>query len=111
MKAFKIVPSIAEYMDFRTLAKELNLGERDLILTNEYIYNPTIAALNLGCHTCFQEKFGGGEPTDVMVDAILDDLRGKEFDRIIAVADAEKSRVTRSADFFEHFFSCESGAR
>ena len=70
MKAFKIVPSIAEYVDFRTLAKELSLGERDLILTNEYIYNPTIAALNLGCHTCFQEKFGGGEPTDVMVDAI-----------------------------------------
>ena len=26
MKAFKIVPSIAEYMDFRTLAKELKLG-------------------------------------------------------------------------------------
>ena len=24
MKAFKIVPSIAEYMDFRTLAKELS---------------------------------------------------------------------------------------
>ena len=85
MKAFKIVPSIAEYVDFRTLAKELKLGARDLILTNEYIYNPTIAALELGCHTCFQEKFGGGEPTDVMVDAILDDLRGKEFDRIIAV--------------------------
>lgn len=44
MKAFKIVPSIAEYMDFRTLANELKLGARDLILTNEYIYNPTIAA-------------------------------------------------------------------
>ncbi len=26
MKAFKIVPSIAEYVDFRTLAKELKLG-------------------------------------------------------------------------------------
>ena len=70
MKAFKIVPSIAEYADFRTLAKELNLGERDLILTNEYIYNPTIAALNLGCHTCFQEKYGAGEPTDVMYEMI-----------------------------------------
>lgn len=46
MKAFKIVPSIAEYVDFRTLAKELSLGAKDLILTNEYIYNPTIAALN-----------------------------------------------------------------
>ena len=30
MKAFKIVPSIAEYMDFRTLAKELKLGAREL---------------------------------------------------------------------------------
>ena len=37
MKAFKIVPSIAEYVDFRTLAKELSLGAKDLILTNEYI--------------------------------------------------------------------------
>ena len=85
MKAFRIVPSIAEYADFGALAAERKLGARDLILTNEYIYNPTIAALNLGCHTCFQEKFGGGEPTDVMVDAILDDLRGKDYDRIVAV--------------------------
>lgn len=85
MKAFQIKPAIAEYTDFGTMAKELHLGARDLILTNEYIYNPTIAALHLGCHTCFQEKYGAGEPTDGMVDAILDDLRGKEYDRIIAV--------------------------
>ena len=56
MKAFQIKPAIAEYADFGTMAQELKLGARDLILTNEYIYNPTIAALNLGCHTCFQEK-------------------------------------------------------
>ena len=58
MKSFKIVPAIAEYSDFAAFAKEINLGPTDLILTNEYIYEPTIAALNLGCHTCFQEKFG-----------------------------------------------------
>ena len=28
MKAFKIVPSIAEYMDFRTLAKEIEIPRR-----------------------------------------------------------------------------------
>ena len=78
MKSFKIVPAIAEYSDFAAFAKEINLGPTDLILTNEYIYEPTIAALNLGCHTCFQEKFGGGEPTDIMVDAILDSLRGRD---------------------------------
>ena len=32
-------------------------------------------------------------------------------DRIIAVADAERSRVARSGDFCERFFSCEAGAR
>lgn len=85
MKAFRIMPAVAEYADFCAMAQELNLGARDLILTNEYIYNPTIATLNLGCQTCFQEKYGAGEPTDVMVDAILDDLRGKEYDCIIAV--------------------------
>ena len=85
MKAFRVIPSIAEYADFRTLAQELKLGANDLILTNEYIYNPTIAALELGCQTCFQEKFGAGEPTDVMVDAILDDLREQQYDRIVAV--------------------------
>ncbi len=40
MKAFQLIPSIAEYADFAALASEMHLGERDLILTNEYIYKP-----------------------------------------------------------------------
>ncbi len=85
MKPFKIMPAIAEYNEFGDYAKEAGLGAEDLILTNEYIYEPTISSLNLGCQTLFQEKFGAGEPSDVMVDAILDELRGKKYDRIIAV--------------------------
>ena len=85
MKAFQLIPAIAEYADFKTYAQEAALGAEDLILTNEYIYEPTISALNLGCHILFQEKYGMGEPTDVMVDAILDELRDKDYNRIIAV--------------------------
>lgn len=85
MKAFQLVPEITEYAEFADFAKSAKLGENDLILTNEYIYKPAISALDLGCHTIFQEKYGAGEPTDVMVDAILDDLRGKTYDRIIAI--------------------------
>lgn len=85
MKAFQLIPAIAEYEDFSTYAKEAQLGGNDLILTNEYIYSPVIERLELGCQTLFQEKYGMGEPTDVMVDAILDELRGREYDRIIAV--------------------------
>ena len=85
MKAFQLIPAVAEYAEFSTYAKQAGLGESDLILTNEYIYSPVIERLELGCHTLFQEKYGMGEPTDVMVDAILDELRGKNYNRIIAV--------------------------
>ncbi len=85
MKAFQIVPSVAEYAEFCDFAKEVGLGQKDLVLTNEYIYHPTIAELNLGCQTLFQEQYGAGEPTDVMVDAILAELSGKDYERIIAV--------------------------
>jgi Alcohol dehydrogenase, class IV len=85
MKPFGIVPSITEYADFASYAKEAKLGKQDLILTNEYIYRPVIADLELGCQTLFQEEFGGGEPTDEMVNAILDALREMKYTRIIAV--------------------------
>lgn len=85
MKAFQLVAAVAEYAQFADYAKEAKLDANDLILTNEYIYEPAISKLNLGCQTLFQEKYGMGEPTDVMVDAILDELRDKKFNRIIAV--------------------------
>ena len=85
MKPFQLIPAVAEYEDFAAYAKEANLGPDDLILTNEYIFEPTISALNLGCQTLFQEKYGMGEPTDVMVNGILDELRDKKYTRIIAV--------------------------
>ncbi len=85
MKAFKLYPGITEYTEFADFARSASLGRDDLILTNEYIYNPVISDLNLGCQTVFQEKYGVGEPSDVMVDAILDELRSRKYNRIIAV--------------------------
>ncbi|MEE1114822.1 MAG: iron-containing alcohol dehydrogenase [Eubacterium sp.] len=85
MKGFSISTAIEEYNTFADFAKENNVGPADLILTNEYIYNPVISELNLGVPTLFQEKYGLGEPTDGMINDILAELRTKTFDRIIAV--------------------------
>ncbi len=85
MKPFKIEPAIREYEKFAKYAEEASLGASDLILTNEYIFNPIVSSLNLGCQAVFQEKYGMGEPSDVMVDAILADLKEKSYDRIIAI--------------------------
>lgn len=85
MKTFRIVPTIELFETFAEFADAAGLTERDLILTNEYIYDPVVRNCNLGCQTLFQEKFGAGEPTDEMLDRILNELAKMDFDRIIAI--------------------------
>ncbi|MBQ6321703.1 MAG: iron-containing alcohol dehydrogenase [Lachnospiraceae bacterium] len=85
MKSFRLDTGIQEFPDFAACAESYGLDEQDLILTNEYIYHPAISQLSLPCQTLFQEKFGMGEPTDEMVNAILKSLEGTSFRRIIAV--------------------------
>ena len=85
MKPFQIVPAISEFTDFTEFARQEKLNEKDLIITNEYIYAPANKEAGLACQTCFIEKYGTQEPTDVMIDEILAELKGKDFDRIIAI--------------------------
>ena len=85
MKEIMIKPVIHSFKTFKEFADEFGLNENDLILTNEYIYNPIMANANVACKTIFQEKYGGGEPTDVMVDAILEEMNKYDCKRIIAV--------------------------
>ncbi|PXV87798.1 4-hydroxybutyrate dehydrogenase [Lachnotalea glycerini] len=66
-------------------AKEFNLGSQDLVLTNEYIYQPYFGHLGLNISTIFQEEYGAGEPTDIMVDAIIKKADKMNCKRIIAI--------------------------
>lgn len=85
LKAFQIVPKIREYERFAEFAGEAGLQAGDLILTNEWIYKPKIEELHLDCRIVFVEKYGMGEPTDVMADAVLEELKDSAYDRIVAV--------------------------
>lgn len=78
-------PSLFKFKTCRDFAKAFELKEGDLILTNEYIFNPYFGNLGLNVETIFQEQYGAGEPTDVMVDAIIEDAKKKGCKRIIAV--------------------------
>lgn len=78
-------PSLHSFKTCREFAEEFNLGAQDLVLSNEYIFNPYFGQMNLGVHTIFQEQYGMGEPTDVMVDAILADAAKTGCKRIIAI--------------------------
>jgi 4-hydroxybutyrate dehydrogenase len=85
MKGFAIKTEIEEYSTFEEYAKEAELGANDLILCGKHTYDVYIAPLSIEVQTLFRDKYGSGEPTDGMVDAILDDLRDKKYDRIIAI--------------------------
>jgi len=80
-----IKPDIYQYATARAFAEDFKLGRDDLILTNEYIYKPYFGAMGLNVRTIYQEEYGMGEPTDVMVDAILEDASKIPCKRVVAI--------------------------
>ncbi|MCH4166149.1 MAG: 4-hydroxybutyrate dehydrogenase [Megasphaera sp.] len=84
MIELQLKPTLYSYETCRDFVKELNIGEGDVMITNEYIYEPNFKALDLKCTVIFQEKYGLGEPSDEMAEAIYNDLP-KGYKRIIAV--------------------------
>ena len=97
MKGFSIKTEIEEYDTFEQFAKEAQLGEKDLVLCGEHTYKQYVEPLSLGVQTLFREKYGKGEPTDGAVDAILDALRDKNFDRIVAIGGGTVIDIAKAA--------------
>jgi 4-hydroxybutyrate dehydrogenase len=79
-----IKPTIYKYDCCKKFAEEFKIGAGDLIITNEYIFAPAFGELNLRCDGIYQEKYGAGEPSDDMAEAIYRDIKG-EPKRIIAI--------------------------
>lgn len=85
MKEILIKGQLYKFKTFQEFAEEFNLGNRDLIVTNEFIYKPFMEGLNLDSQIVFQEKFGDGEPSEEMLTDIFAALDPDSYDRIIAV--------------------------
>ena len=78
-------PTLHRFATCREFVEEFRLGEDDLILSNAYIYEPFFGELGLKAHVLYQENYGMGEPSDVMVDAILADAAKTGCKRVIAI--------------------------
>ena len=85
MQLFKLKPTISRFSSFAEFAKEYALGEDDLVITTEFIYKPYMEAVGSKFHYLFQERYGAGEPSDKMMNAMLADVKGIDYNRIIAV--------------------------
>lgn len=85
MQLFKLKTRLSKFSDFAAFAREFKLSENDLVITNEFLYEPFMKALGLPCHFVMQEKYGLGEPSDEMMNTILYEVKDLKFDRVIAV--------------------------
>ena len=82
---FQIKPVIRTMDSVRELFDHYAIGEKDLIVTNEYILAPHLDGKELKCHVLYQEQYGKGEPSDEMIDGMLGAIRNKDIDRIFAI--------------------------
>ena len=69
MKEIIWKPELHRFRSCKEFVEEFRLGASDLILTNEYIYQPYFGAMNLECAVLYQEQYGiahrrdgGGHP-------------------------------------------------
>lgn len=85
MKLFMQKPLIQKFDHAKEFAEAYQIGEGDFILASRHIYETYFAPLHLKAHVEYKSKYGAGEPTDIMIDALLADFRKAECDRIIAI--------------------------
>lgn len=85
MQLFSLKTKLSRFDSFAAFAQEFKLSERDLIITHAFLHEPFMKALDLRCHVVMQEQYGAGEPSDVMMNSILGDVKGLQFDRVVAI--------------------------
>mgnify|MGYP001018320127 FL=1 len=85
MKQLLIKPEIHKIDTFNEFYKIFEIGEKDLILTIDPIYNTYLKDKKEKLNVVFPEHYALGEPTDEMIDRILADIRGIDFNRVIAI--------------------------
>lgn len=84
MQALRVVPKILYFDTFKEFNEEFKIGKRDVLVTNEWMYKPYVEPLGISTNVVYQEKYGMGEPSDEMMDAMAKDMKKLDYDRIIA---------------------------
>lgn len=85
MKLFWQPSEIKKYEEPLDFVKEFAITKDDFILASKSIYDNYFAGLNLEATVRFKTMYGKGEPTDAMVDALLEDFRKTTCNRVIAI--------------------------
>ncbi|MEG0392121.1 MAG: 4-hydroxybutyrate dehydrogenase, partial [Anaerovoracaceae bacterium] len=62
MQALRLVPTIHYFDTFKEFNDEFKLGDGDILVTNQWMYDPYVKPLGIDIPVIYQEKYGQGEP-------------------------------------------------
>ncbi len=77
MRELILKPEICSFDTFDQFVAEFSVGPEDLIITNEYILDQYEKKDDLQAKIIYQERYGQGEPSDEMFEAMCRDIEGQ----------------------------------
>lgn len=85
MQLFKLQPAIHKFALFTEFAKQFDVNEKDIIVVNNSIFDKYIKDIGLKSVFISPKKYGDGEPSDEIIDKVIEESANYEFDRVIAI--------------------------
>ena len=80
---FLIGPKLQQFDSFAEFAKNAALGADDVLFTHRFLYDAFMK--DLPCQTLFYEDYCTGEPSNVMIDAMLKVVGAMSYSRMVAI--------------------------
>jgi 4-hydroxybutyrate dehydrogenase len=94
MYQFKIKPSIYEFETVSEFVENFEVFPGDTVFTEKFFYEKYLKG-KLDCNFIFQDDYGLGEPSDVVIDRILADIKGKDIKRFIGIGGGSVLDITK----------------
>lgn len=85
MKQFEIRPAIYTMDTAEEFCKYFQVGKNDLIFVSEGTYERYLKGYTKDAAILHYRKYGSGEPTDLMVEGIYEEIKDLSYNRVIAI--------------------------
>ncbi|MCL2864089.1 MAG: iron-containing alcohol dehydrogenase [Lachnospiraceae bacterium] len=103
---FVVRPEISLCKSVAVFLQSLTIGRADLVVSNEIIIKPYLELLTNGSGLLLTEKYGSGEPSNDMLNAMIHDIEGKDYKRVIAIGGGAVLDIAKQL-LFEDGMTCE----